>query len=90
MNRSANLPGDMGLLDYVLSKADLLEIAWSLASLCNGVDSTDDNDATLARLLLEAETIAANQGRKVGNLNAKLTRYISAVRARRAEMGIEA
>ena len=45
-------PEARGILEAV-SKADLMEVAWHLASLCNDAGSADDNASTRARLLAE-------------------------------------
>lgn len=45
-----------------LSKADLLEMAWALASLCNQGEGCDDNAATLRRLYEEANIWRENRG----------------------------
>lgn len=72
MRRKPNLPrGALTLAGHV-SKTDLLEAAWSLASLCNDAGSADDNVSTLLRLV---EEIRAH-GRRVGEgtVNAALAR----------------
>lgn len=51
VKRRADVPDiGLGLRDHV-SKADLLEAAWELASLCNDAGSVDDDASTLAKLL---------------------------------------
>jgi len=44
-----------------LSKAALMDMAWNLASLCNG-DSCDDAEATADRLYEEAVIVAGYRG----------------------------
>lgn len=89
-SRVAQVPGNAFLLDYVLSKADLLEVAWHLASLVNDAGSCDDDESTLARILQEAHAVAGQQGRKVGNLRARYNKMEKALEARRAEYAAKA
>jgi hypothetical protein len=49
MKRYANVPREARLLE--VSKADLLEVAWELASLCNDGDGVDDVAATYRKLV---------------------------------------
>ena len=61
--RVAQVPRPYRGMLHDLSKADLMEIAWSLGSLCNGGNSLDDDAATFERLEKEANTQRLNQGR---------------------------
>ena len=47
--RYAEVPREARLLD--VSKADLLEAAWELASLCNDGEGADDTAATYRKLV---------------------------------------
>lgn len=60
MKRRAQIPA--AALGEVVSKADLLEAAWHLASLCNDSDSADDNEATFRRLVHELNILRAGRG----------------------------
>lgn len=53
MKRCANVPETGLALSWKVSKADLLEAAWSLASLCNEAGSAEDDESTFRRLLDE-------------------------------------
>lgn len=61
--RRAQVPVEALRLAENVSKADLLEAAWHLASLLNGSDCDDDRE-TLIRLRFELEALRANQGRR--------------------------
>jgi hypothetical protein len=61
--RRADVPRDAQRLAEDVSKADLLEAAWHLASLASATGA-DDDAATLERLRQELDTIRAGQGRK--------------------------
>jgi hypothetical protein len=63
LKRLALIPPGHSRIFEKLSKADLAEIAWSLASLSNGV-SADDDELTAQRLLEEANALRINQGRR--------------------------
>jgi hypothetical protein len=62
--RVAKVPQEA--LDFAegVSKADLLEAAWHLASRCNGGESCEDDAATMRRLHDEVATLCANRGAK--------------------------
>lgn len=60
--RVAEVPHEARYLAENLSKADLLEMAWALASLCNQGEGCDDDAATLRRLHEEANTWRENRG----------------------------
>lgn len=45
-----------------VSKAELLEVAWSLAALCNEAGSADDDASTFKRLVEEVNTLRINRG----------------------------
>ena len=62
--RVANVPREAFLLAIDVSKADLLEAAWSLASLSNDGEGADDHAATLKRLHEELSTLRENRGEK--------------------------
>jgi hypothetical protein len=62
--RSADVPLCAHRLNEGVSKADLLEAAWHLASLCNEAGSCDDVASTLERLIEELNTIRANRGER--------------------------
>ena len=81
--RPANIPDFIhGALDGALSKADLWEMAYALAGLCNAADSCDDDDATFERLVVEAN--AWRKARGVRPLDA--ARLRDAHTARRAKI----
>lgn len=61
--RRADVPREALRLAEDVSKADLLEAAWHLASLLNGSGCDDDRE-TLARLRMELDALRANQGRR--------------------------
>lgn len=73
--RIAEVPQEA--LDFAegISKADLLEAAWHLASLCNGADSCEDDAATMQRLYEEINALRAGRGARelppLGQLRAK-------------------
>jgi hypothetical protein len=50
-----------------VSKADLLEAALSLASLCSGADSCDDEEAALDRLVEEVNLYREGRGARKAN-----------------------
>lgn len=62
--RHPEVPPAVRYLNDITSKADVLEAAWSLASLCNDGDGADDESATLRRLVEEVQTLRRSQGRK--------------------------
>jgi hypothetical protein len=47
-----------------VSKADLLEAAWHLASICNEAGSCDDETSTYLRLVEELNAARARNGRQ--------------------------
>ena len=64
--RRAAVPREASGISDSVSKADLLEVAWHLASLCNEAGSADDNDSTRLRLI--AELNVQREGRGVAPL----------------------
>lgn len=60
MKRRAEVPA--ALISEAVSKADLLEAAWHLASLCNDAGSVDDDESTFKRLVEELNISRANRG----------------------------
>ena len=62
IKRRATVPREAEALD--VSKADLLEAAWELASLCNDGDGCDDVPATLAKLVETLNGARERSGRK--------------------------
>lgn len=81
-NRPANVPRAAAILDEYVSKADLLEIAYSLASLLNDAGSCDDEASTVARMLEEINTFRAF--RKVKPLDPAKIARIDAARIAKA------
>ncbi len=63
--RRANAPHGAIVLGALLTKADLIEIAWNLASIANDAGSCDDDVSTFDRLLDEVETICAQRGTNI-------------------------
>lgn len=89
--RPADVPSNiLGALDGILSKADLWEMVYALAGLCNGADSCDDDEATYVRLVVEANAWRRARGAKpldaMKLLDAHEARRAK-VAARRAAMG---
>lgn len=66
VKRIADVPKAALALAEKVSKADLLEAAWSLASLCHE-GGCDDDAGTLTRLVEELDRGRARRGR--GRLN---------------------
>lgn len=64
VKRRAEVPQDVYRIGERVSKADLLEAAYHLASLCGRGEGCDDESAAIARLIEELNTIRANQGRR--------------------------
>lgn len=62
IKRGADAPREA--LDLDVSKADLLEAAWELASLCNDGEGCDDAPATLAKLVETLNGARERSGRK--------------------------
>jgi hypothetical protein len=58
--RVAKVPREADLLD--VSKADLLEAAWELASLANDGDGCDDEAATMRKLVETLNGARARRG----------------------------
>jgi hypothetical protein len=58
--RRADLPKATVAIQEAVSKSDLMEVAWDLASLCNDGNGCDDDDATRRKLVefLNARRIA--------------------------------
>lgn len=69
MKRPANIPA--ACLGDCVSKADLLEAAWHLASLCNDSGSADDDASTFKRLVHELNTLRAARGARPVQLPAR-------------------
>lgn len=61
--READVPLDAARLGGCVSKADLLEAAYHLASLCHD-GGCDDEEANVARLKHEIDVLRANRGVK--------------------------
>lgn len=55
--RIANVPDSARILAGHVSKSDLLEVAWHLASLVNRAGSCEDDASTLERLIEELQTV---------------------------------
>lgn len=70
MKRIANVPRPALAIYAQLSKADLMEAAWHLASLCNET-GCDDEEATLNSLVSELNTQRARRGARPLNLALK-------------------
>ncbi len=49
--RSAELPPEAKGIQGKVSKSDLMEIAWDLASICNDGEGADDGPATRSKLV---------------------------------------
>jgi hypothetical protein len=62
--RGAEVPRAVCLLAENVSKADLLEVAWSLAGLCGGGEAAEDFEPTWNRLLEELNAQRAASERK--------------------------
>ncbi len=67
LKRLPQLPPESGLINSRVSKADLMEAAWHLASLANDAGSVDDHASTRDRLVAELNTLRAARGQ--GSLN---------------------
>ena len=63
--RRAEVPSAAASMAYHVSKADLLEAAWHLASLANDAGSCDDDGSTLRRLCDELAELRRQSGRSV-------------------------
>ncbi len=75
VKRGAAVPRDARLLGAVVSKADLLEAALSLAGLCSESDSADDGPAALDRLHEELQALRTSRGAKpIPELTAMIAR----------------
>lgn len=61
--RGAVVPKQGLALDGKVSKNDLLEIAWDMASLLNAAGSCDDDDSTAAKLIELINARRAESGR---------------------------
>ncbi len=57
--RNANVPECARVIGAELTKNELLEIAWNLATQANAAGSADDEPSTFERLASEAEIIGA-------------------------------
>lgn len=64
LKRLPELPPEARDIIHRVSKADIMEVAWHLASLCNDAASSDDNSSTRARLIEEFNTLRAGRGMK--------------------------
>ncbi len=88
--RRANVPAEvLALLDGELSKADLWEITYQLASLLNEAGSCDDEESTLERIIAEANAWRTyrelRKGRPVPPGGSGLLLSLSKLRAKREE-----
>ena len=70
LKRRPELPNEAGGILCEVSKAELLEVAWSLASLCNNAGSSDDNGSTRERLLEEINAMRTARGARLLKLEA--------------------
>lgn len=59
--RPADVPQQARALHSMLSKSELMEAAWHLASLCNDT-GCDDDEATFRRLVEELNILRARRG----------------------------
>jgi hypothetical protein len=62
LKRQPNLPSESRGILSAATKADLLEAAWHLASLCNDAGSCDDTASTRTRLIEEINKARAARG----------------------------
>ena len=62
--RRADVPQEALALAEDVSKAELLEVAWSFASLCNFGEGHGDDAATMSRLYEELNTLRENRRAK--------------------------
>lgn len=83
--RIARVPQEALCLAEDISKADLLEVSWYLASLCNDAGSADDDDATMRRLLDEINVHRASRSARelppIGQLRAKWAEWRTSAKA---------
>ena len=77
VKRTAQVHRSARLLAEYVSKADLLEAVWQLASLSNGGEGVDDVPATYRRLREEMDTIRANRGEKPVKVPAQIEAMIA-------------
>lgn len=61
--RNANVPECARVIGAELTKNELLEIAWNLATQSNAAGSADDDNSTFERIASEAEIIKAKISR---------------------------
>lgn len=68
-----------------VSKAELLEVAWHLASLTNAAGSSDDDESTHARLVEEIDTLRVQRGAR--KLTGRARVFLPGDTARRPAQG---